>query len=187
MSHRAPKRPKPKKQEQKPAKIQPVQSLRKSIFTAISVVLALLGGIVAVLTLLPRISVTPSEIVDPNDTFSASFTISNNNFIPLRHVGAALGILEIQPLGIPLDSHLPPYKNGGLVRSAWANHSLDMDDRFTITPSDSIRTKTPREASIAIVVSYQPWVLPWTRKKIFRFATHRNENGTLSWYSLPPN
>ena len=179
MSHTAPKRPNLKTQAARP-----LLKIAVAVITGIPV---LLGLIVGILTLLPRISVTASDPVDPNDTLSASFTISNNNFIPLRHVSAALGVEQIQPFGVPLDSHIPRYKNGGFVRTAWSNHSLDMDDKFTVTPSDLFKFKAPREASIAIDVFYQPWVLPWRREKIFRFDTHKNANGTFSWYSLPPN
>ena len=186
MSNKGVKQPKPKKQRKKAKKIQPQRAIWKIALGGISGALALTGGVVAVLTLLPRISVTPSDPVDPSNTFSAAFTISNNNFIPLRHVTASLGIGEIQPVGRPLDLSSAYARQGGLVSKAWADHSLDMDDKFTITPNDLLQHITgPREASITIVVDYQPWVLPWPLEKKFRFATHKQSNGNLYWYSIP--
>jgi len=187
MSNRAPKS-KPKKQRQRAAKTQSGTSLRRITIGAISAALTILGGVVAVLALLPRISVTPGDPVDPNDTFSAAFTISNNNFIPLRHVAAALMIDRVMPYGVPLDKGAATRHSGsGLVRPEWANHDLDMDDRFTITPSDIFQFSSPREASIAIVVSYRTWLLPWESTKGFRFITHKQTDGRLYWFQLPSN
>ncbi len=147
----------------------------------------LLGGVVSALTLLPRVSVTPSDPVDPTNTFSASFTISNNNFIPLRHVDAGIGIWQmlgkdVQPQEVqkivPFEDVMP------FERAEWRNHNLDMDERFTITPNE-LFTGHVTLADIGIIVTYQPWILPWSRKRIFRFKTVRQSDGTLHWYSEP--
>jgi hypothetical protein len=157
----------------------------KFVATAISGTLALIGGVVAVLTLLPRISVSPTDPVDPDNPLSASFTIANNNFIPLRHVSAVLGIGEIQPVGKPLDADIAYRDQGALAPAAWSNHSLDMDDHFTVSPYDVVHAYGDREAAIQIIVSYKPWILPLDRQKRFRFQTHRQTNGKLYWYALP--
>lgn len=51
------------------------------------------GAILSIATLigaaavgLPRPSVSQSDPVDPNNSMSASFTVTNNNYIPLWHV-----------------------------------------------------------------------------------------------------
>jgi hypothetical protein len=182
MSGKPPKRTKRKHQIEEPHS----KKTRSLIIGSVLGLATVLGVPAALLTLLPRISVASSDPVDPNDTLSASFTISNNNFIPLRHVTATLLINEVQPFGVPLDRDIPAAEMGsGFVRPAWTNHSLDMDDKFTVSPSDIVHFTTPREASIAILVSYQPWIVPWTRRKVFRFATHRQTDGKLYWYSLP--
>jgi hypothetical protein len=178
--------PRPEKQKQRGAENQSGTSLRKIAIGAASAMLALLGGVVAVLTLLPRISVTAGDPIDPNDTLSAPFTISNNNFIQLREVSAILWINEIQPLGVPLDKNIPAdAPGGGLFLDDWGGHTLNMDDKYTISPSDAIHAITPREAAISIGVSYRPWILPWRLGRRFRFQTHRMPNGVLTWYQLP--
>jgi hypothetical protein len=173
----------PKKEEQKPLGTK----LRKILGVAISGLVTLVGLVVALLTLLPRPAVTPSDPVDPDNPLSASFTIANNNFIPLRRVSASLGIGEIQPVGKPLDPVVEYAEQGTLTPDAWIDHTLEMDDHYTITPYDVIHATGDREAAIEIVVSYNPWIMPFRRKRIFRFATHRQTNGKLYWYSLPSN
>lgn len=185
MSNKGVTLPKPKKQSRKAKKSQGKSSLMQRGIGAFFGALALIGGAVAFLTLLPRISVTPSDPVDPDNALSASFTISNNNFIPLRHVSASLGIGEIQPVGKPLDPNVAYSEQGSLMPDSWTNHSVDMDERFTITPFDVVHAYGDRQASIQIIVSYQPWILPLERQKRFRFETHRQTNGKLYWYALP--
>ncbi len=137
------------------------------------------------LSLLPRISVNPSDPVDPNNALSALFTIANNGFIPLRKVAASLGLGEIQPVGKALDANVEYDLQGELAPTAWSNHSLDMDDDYTISPFDVIRAYGDRQAAIQIIVLYNLWVLPWKITRRFRFETHRQSNGKLYWYSLP--
>ncbi len=71
----------------------------------------------------------------------------------------------------------------------WNNHKLGMDERFTITPARIFRRADQNVrlngADIAIVVTYKPWMLPFTREKVFRFVTYRQTNGQLYWNSAP--
>jgi hypothetical protein len=119
---------------------------------------------------------------------TASFTIVNNNFVPLRHVTAEIALGNLFTGDDRNGSYMKPeYATLGprLVRPEWKDHTLNMDDRFTITPSDLF--SRAKHAEIAIVVIYQPWIIPLQREKTFRFVTHTQSNGTLSWYSQPSN
>jgi hypothetical protein len=132
---------------------------------------ALFGVVVGLLAILPRVSVTPSDPVDPNNTFSASFVIANGTYVPLRNVTATLAIGQLQGLGKgPVDPNFHPNYTSRLGFPTWSNHMLAMDDKFTITPDDVIHAVSGSgvgDAEIAIVVSYQPWILPWdTREDI---------------------
>jgi hypothetical protein len=149
----------------------------------------LVGGIAAAATFLPRISVIPSDPVDPNNPFSVSFTITNSNFVSLRDVGARIALGQIMAEPLPFN---PPktleYGSGGITRPEWNHHKLGMDERFTIT-TQGIFGMLPGAklsgADLAIVVSYKPWIIPLRREAAFRFITHRQSNGNLYWYSHP--
>jgi hypothetical protein len=88
-----------------------------------------------------------------------------------------------------LDPNFTPTFDSQVFRSDWANHDLDMDEKFTISPDQFIHITNglPVEGDIAIVVSYQPWIFPWKREKLFRFKTYKQTNGNLYWYSTPAN
>jgi hypothetical protein len=100
-------------------------------------------------------------------------------------VTATLGLGEIQPAGQALDLNFNYDFESGLVPEAWTNHSLDMDDEYTISLFDALHMYGDRQGSIQIVVRYHAWFLPWTFTRRFRFETRRQSNGKLYWYSLP--
>ena len=147
----------------------------------------MLGGAAVVL---PRPTVIPSDPVDPSNPLSASFTIINNSFIPLRHVTTLIGIgrvfsPDVKEFPPRSEDYLPDFRTR-LTREAWTNHSLDIDERFTVTPEDVIHGPSGA-ADIAVVVIYRPWFIHWDREKLFRFKTYRQTNGNLYWYSFPSN
>jgi hypothetical protein len=151
----------------------------------------LLGGIVAFLALVPRPLVTASDPVDPSNVLSASFIISNTNFIPLNSVDVFLAVRELQG-ALVLRAERPPQgtpfsKVARIIKPEWHDHTLGMDERFTITIADLLVNQGSglTWADMAIVVSYKPWILPWRREKMFRFITRKQTNGRLYWYSFP--
>lgn len=153
----------------------------------------LLGGIVAALTFLPRITVTPSEPSVAQNPFTASFTIANSGVIPLR---------DVQVTFFPFESAMSPRvfnENDrppidlkdiqGFTYPQWSHHNLPIDERFTITAEHIIGPASSQVAvagaDVAIVTHYQPWIIPWRRERQFRFVTHRLQNGGFTWYSFP--
>ena len=100
---------------------------------------SLVGGFAAILTFLPRISISPSDPPDLQDIFSASFTITNTNFIPLRDVSASVAagniLLGDSPPNVKTRSN---EFNLRLQIPDWTNHNLDIDEKFAITPQDVI-------------------------------------------------
>jgi hypothetical protein len=127
---------------------------------------------VVLLLVLPRLSVTASNPVNLNDPITASFTVSNKSFIPLRHVGALVSIEQMDPNQIIAHDNLP---------GEWLDHSLDQGDQFTIMPSAVFRFKNPKEATIGVVVSYKSWIIPWEQKQVFSFSIRPQANGNLYW------
>jgi hypothetical protein len=158
-----------------------------SVFAWVLGPATILGGIAAILVFLPRVTVSASDPPDPANPMSAAFTITNTNFIPLRSVDAALGIGQIMTLPAEPDPNFLPSFESRIDMPGWKGHDLDMDERFTMTPSDLFKLSPGAlgGADIAIVVSYKPWILPWRREKVFRFIAKRQTNGQFYWYSLP--
>ncbi len=163
--------------------------VHKKALSALSGAMTLIGFIVAVITFYPRPTVTQSDPVDPSNPFSASFTITNNTFIPLEHVTAFLGIgqIESEPAAAIPNFH-PNFSTHLVKTNDWENHYLGRDERFAITPSDIFSKGSGKIsfADVAIGITYKPWFLPWKMEKMFRFVTHKQPNG-LYWYSFPLN
>jgi hypothetical protein len=158
------------------------------LFVSILAIATLLGGVVAVLALLPRPVITPSDPVDIANPFSASFTVSNANFIPLYNVNVSLGIGQIVTYPRQIDPNFIPSFESRLTCQEWCNHTLNMDERFTISIAKLLNLKSPARLNggdIAIVVSYKPWISPFYRDKIFRFIAQKQTNGFFYWYSYP--
>jgi hypothetical protein len=162
--------------------------LHKRTVAAILGVATLLGGAAVVL---PRPAVIPGDPADPDNSMSATFTVTNNNIVPLWHVNASVGLGEIfgpdnkrKPPNSTPDMNPPFRSHIGLPQ--WQDHHLNVDDRFSIVPAQMFQGKTGY-ADIEIVVAYQPWFVPWPREKSFHFRTFVQSNGNLTWISVPPN
>ena len=163
----------------------PQAKSRYRIVTFLLTASTLLGGLAALLTFLPRPTVSPpSTPFDIKNPFSVSFDISNSGYIPLEDCTALLGVGEIAngPDARLNPSFIPSFKSR-FVMPSWKNHDLGEDERFTIVLTDLISKATA--ADIAIIVTYKPWFLPWKREKAFRFITQEQSNGQLYWRSWP--
>jgi hypothetical protein len=159
-------------------------------------VCTLLGGLAAAITFLPRVTIIPSDPVDPENPFSVSFTVTNASFIPipLNDVSVRVFVGEISGESRPFN---PPRKfnwdSGGFTRPDWEGHRLQMDERFTITLQGifGLAKEPPYKPTklnggdIAMIARYKPWFIPMERESAFRFTTHRQSNGLLYCYSTP--
>lgn len=61
---------------------------------------------------------------------------------------------------------------------------LGLDERFTINPESQMGGFV-RNADIAVIVSYEPWFIPWHREKQFRFIAKPDGQGKIYWRSWP--
>lgn len=175
----------------KRAKLKTTQGPKLGAVGWIALFATLLGGLVALITFVPRVSMSPNDPTDPNNPFSATFTVTNTTAvpIPIYHVGARLFVGQV--LAEPL-KFAPPTKfglgSGGFTRPEWQDHTLRADERFTISPEGIFGLQAGAKlsgADIAVIVKYQPWFLPIERESVFRFVTQHHGNGSITWYSIP--
>jgi hypothetical protein len=156
----------------------------------------LLGGLVAAIAFLPRVAVIQTDPSDPSNPFSASFTITNTSYVPIPLHDVEVGVCPgaIVGGGIPFPASVKYFLDcGPITTPQWKNHTLGIDERFTITLEGIIGMQgrgTPQAATLGgadifVIVSYKPWMIPWTREKGFRFRTRRHSNNTYSWDALP--
>lgn len=136
----------------------------------------------ALLALMPRVAVTISDPVDPEQPFSSSVTIANSGYIPLI-VDHYLGVIKIESTTAELASAGPCY---ALARyGKWTSHRLGLDDKFSFALNEITYTlpNTLETADIAIIVKYRIPMIGWGGpSKVFGYAAHKQSNGRFYWY-----
>jgi hypothetical protein len=131
-----------------------------------------MGLVLAVLSVLPRVSVSVAEPLEWTDPISAPFTVHNAGLVSLRQVGAVVEIDEINPRILVPRGNIP---------AEWTGNTLGIGDKFTILPSQVFHFLRPEDAKVAVTVMYRGPVLSWERRKTFHFATHHKADGKLDW------
>ena len=147
--------------------------------------IAFLLSALSLLVFLPRPVVSaPSVPFDPSSALSVSFDVTNNGITKLNDVNILVGVNFIRgPNGRPSLVGVPGFKSR-FALDGWQHRQLSMDERITLNLSALIVGQTT-SADIAVIVEYQPWILPLRREKVFRFATYQETDGSTHWRSWP--
>jgi len=156
----------------------------RRLYSLLIGVCTFVGFAASIIVFLPRPNVSaPTVPFDIEDSFSVSFDISNNGFVPLHNCTIYFGVGQVAGKNKRLDPLFIPSFESRFVMPAWKNQNLGMDDRLTAVLSDLL--KNVASADIAIIVSYNPWIIPIRREKIFRFVTFKHGDGRQFWRSWP--
>jgi hypothetical protein len=151
-----------------------------------------------------------SNLFDESNAYSVSFKLRNTGVIPLTNLSVAVGFCSIQtkrkdfyitPNNCATPSGLPVLRIGA---PEWGGHRLTHEETFTVSLADemSIRThkytvENPRviaglktlsdlvSANVVVVVTYDPWFIPYTQQKPFRFVVQTQPNDKVMWKSVP--
>lgn len=155
----------------------------------IGVFLAALGGAAAVASFLPRVTVGGIEPFDPSSS-PTFFMITNTGNIPLENVQPMLGICVFATGPVTqADSDICEHRghlDSRLTTQKWDRPRLNTDDKYQIALEDILQRAPGVQlyyANISVIVRYQPWFLPLTEEKEFRFFT-RKIDGKLYWVSM---
>jgi hypothetical protein len=151
----------------------------------------------AALFFLPRVTVESSGPYDPSNPSPITFTIANNNIVPLRNVEALIGVCSLKMPDAPHTPHIILKGTGStcngpenalLTNPGWLVRWLDADEKWQIAIEDQILGgKQVEEANITIAVKYTPWWMPWfwRNSKQFRFVTKKRSDGKIYWVPTP--
>jgi len=164
--------------------------------TTIGFVAAILGIVTGWLALLPRVSVSQNEQLDPDNTFSSPFIISNDGPLPLENVRFMCGIVEVKHEKGPdvigdakFGTHffILTDKNGNAAPQNFGSPEMLPGERSTM-PSCTYPYLNPVEnATIGVVVDFKIAYAPFIpdQRRIFRFGTLRDIAGKNHWFPLP--
>jgi hypothetical protein len=156
-------------------------SRRIQFLTIVGLVLTTIG-LVSLIQLRPRPSVSSSPAADPSDWLTSRFTITNDGYLQLNDVYAACFVWKAQNTNGMLftNDFSAIVSPGNLVLHPGS-------DGLTVPCEDKTRmTVGPYlNADVAIVLSYRPWPFTFvTRRKLFRFVA-RPSGGNVIWDKQP--
>jgi hypothetical protein len=141
---------------------------------AVTLLATSLGIATGYLSLLPRVSVSQNQPLDPANLFSAPFIVSNDG---------PLGINDVQIL---CDLQKVKTGTGGIENIAITSPGLHVDgmepgERATFPCGPPIKI-SPDSADVIFVVEFRADFVPWRTKRYFRFVTMNGSGGQLFWY-----
>jgi hypothetical protein len=151
---------------------------------------ALLGVVAVFYDFSPKISVSPYQLIDSHDAFSAPFVITNEGYLSIRQVTAQCHVKQAQ---FELEIHA---KNVQISSSLYdiAERMLPAE-KLTVKCRlrEAIQALTTHQlpglimADILIEIEYQPWLWYTKAQREFRFISARNFDGSWQWLPQPVN
>ena len=160
------RKPRPKAQRTKTSKVIP---LLLGLCTFV-------GGVAAILTFIPRLSVDTSGSVRPQDPFGTVFSLSNQGSLELHDV---LAVCRVDDL---LTGGNNRFDNLGFYTPESKAALLSPAQTMTLGCQKSFDTHGQAlSARATIVVSYRPDFLWWRKNIEFPMEGLRGDDGTWIW------
>ena len=133
---------------------------RQIVLATIGAAATLIGVVAALLTLLPRVTATIADPVDPKNPFSSSVTITNTGYLPLNSITCFVRIEELRygNLAHPIILKSADDDYGVSIKNTEQDPvHLGLDDRFTFEIHDALSVAPPllSRANIAIAIRYK--------------------------------
>lgn len=154
---------------------------------------ALLGIVTGYLALLPRVSVSQGELLNPAETFSNPFIVSDDGPLPLEDVTFRCGLGEAKLENGPQMFGAPHFgssffilnKNGQPSLPIFHDAEMLPGERATI-PYCSVPWTNPVEnADIGIEVKFRIGYTFIHTTRTFQFVTRKDSAGNLHWFPDP--
>ena len=164
----------------------PVSSARPRGLNVFLKMLGVLSAIVGVLTsveLFPRLSATSNPPPVSINDLAASFTVTNDSYIPLVHVKPSCFLWRVVQEGF--------VERNSMTTGDGPEVKLRPSEPLTVSCGDLHRTLGgPRfvQIDIAIVVFYRPWPLTFIHsRKVMRFVGRPSiDRQSIVWDKEPP-
>ena len=153
----------------------------------IGLVVAGLGFAATVVTFLPRPVIEQRGGDDSvGEISTVSFTVRNGGYLWLRNARVMLGLCYIKTTRGPTFEGAS-CANGFATKITLGNLRADLgmdDPAQPLTMPDYFRFPI-ESADIGILVSYNPWFLPWQRTKPYRYRARTMDDGKVHWEPIP--
>jgi hypothetical protein len=152
----------------------------RTLLNAVLYIVGIPGIIVAILTLLPRASVSPDELHNPSDPFSAPFIVANDGYVDLNDVTftcSPVKVLSSRQWEIRADD------GAGFSDASFNVGTLGPDGRTTVfcNLTRFISVGPIQDAHIRIILSFRPEWLPFRRSIKRDFVLSKDASGHFHW------
>lgn len=139
----------------------------------------------AILTLYLRLTISVAGPSDDRTPLTASFTISNDGYLPLRSVEAYCTLFHLRVGGAKADSTTGeevPLGPGWKVDTLYPGEKMGIPvSNCFILPAESLN-----DAQIGLLVRYHPYLLPFWEPKVRSIVIVRSiGDNHFYWYSAP--
>jgi hypothetical protein len=142
----------------------------------------LLGLLTGVLTLLPRLSVSNLEALNPADPFTTPFVVSNDGYLGVNNVRFSCLLYSL----LNEKQHIVMRGGAESINYASPVRRLPAGERATIPCYPFMKTaRTPSRIDIAVNVTYRPDYVPWSKADHYRFVATDGSDGKLHWLPQP--
>lgn len=138
-----------------------------------------LGVATGYLSLLPRITISQNQALDPMDPFSAPFVVSNDGPLGINKV-----VVLCMPIKVEDTAHnlLSRYA----VKRVPTIPGMEVGEKATVPCYLGVTLTHPIEtADIAFRVQFRPDFVIWRVHRDLRFSAMRGADGKLYWYPQP--
>lgn len=173
--------PKPPHQAELGTSARTISRISKWLVGGITLVATSLGIVTAYLSLIPRLSASPTQSLDLNNPFSALFIMSNDGPLGINDLDFSCHIYNV---GSVLDASVSAITTRMNIRSK----RMEPGEKISAPcdPSPLIRVEGQlASADVAVVVRFRPDFVWWTKYRIFRFVTLKSSDGHLYWFPVP--
>ena len=139
-------------------------------------------GVLVTLTglfsLLPKVSVSAAQLLDPQAPFSAPFIISNDGYLSIHDITFRCVVKYVE------------HKDGGRVivsphgiTSGQVIATIDPGEKSTVACPFPFFSQSPIiGADVEFVLKYRPDFVFWHREKRSRFGLAKDKDGQFHWF-----
>lgn len=144
----------------------------------------LLSFYLGYLALVPRPVVSQVVSAMPTNLLATSFSVTNNGYLPMYNTEFSCGVINMdakgkQKLGGGFRI-VKPEQRASVIKYTQSYSAKCSQNLFGFIGENS--EKQPiTNADIEILVSFEPWLLPWREEKSFRFTTVTGDDNKLHW------
>jgi len=141
----------------------------------ITLVATILGVVTGYLTLVPKVSVSQNQPLDPKDLFSTPFVVTNEGPLGINDVQIRCLILDVRSGGMTI-------QNIQTTSDELRVRSMETAERGTF-PCRPRLTDAPYDyAKVVFTVIFRPDFVPWHVTRFFGFRTLQDSDKRLLWY-----